>query len=420
MKWASINIRRKLDFGFGAILCLTAVIGVLSVSGVAGIIMNAERAIKANTLNVILAQKEVEHLKWVSKVHALLNDNNVTSLNVQSDDHKCGFGKWLYGVGRTEAESLVPSLAPLFDQIEKPHRSLHESTNAIRDVFQQADPRLPNLLAMREIDHLKWASGLRDTLLRHEDKLTVQTDSHKCKLGKWLNTKEARQIYIEANADFKKIWDQLLSEHSALHRSAIEIREALEISHEHAYAVYELKTLPLLSNTLMFLKELRGLSEHALHGMHTSNKIYSEQTLPALEKVQKLLKEIRTQAIESVMTNDTMFQAARETKRYVTILGVAALVIGLLIAFFIARGITSVIQWIAIQINEGAVQVASTASQVSSSSRSLAECSSEQAASNELAPAELRGIIAYVLFNRIGEAARQHGNTLCAHMRGFR
>ena len=51
----------------------------------------------------------------------------MTSLNVETDDHKCGFGQWLYGDGRKQAEALVPSLAPLLKKIEEPHRLLHES-----------------------------------------------------------------------------------------------------------------------------------------------------------------------------------------------------------------------------------------------------------------------------------------------------
>ena len=31
----------------------------------------------------------------------------ITTLNVETDDHKCGFGKRLYGEGSKEAEILV-------------------------------------------------------------------------------------------------------------------------------------------------------------------------------------------------------------------------------------------------------------------------------------------------------------------------
>ncbi|MCF8083238.1 MAG: methyl-accepting chemotaxis protein [Deltaproteobacteria bacterium] len=62
---------------------------------------------------------------------------------------------------------------------------------------------------------------------------------------------------------------------------------------------------------------------------------------------------------------------------------ILAFVVGTLLAFFIARGIISVLKRISSQMDEGAEQVASASGQVSSSSQSLAEGASEQAASIE-------------------------------------
>ena len=60
-----------------------------------------------------------------------------------------------------------------------------------------------------------------------------------------------------------------------------------------------------------------------------------------------------------------------------------AVIIGILLAFFITRSITKPINRIIAGLNEGADQVASASGQVSSASQSLAEGSSEQAASIE-------------------------------------
>ena len=61
----------------------------------------------------------------------------------------------------------------------------------------------------------------------------------------------------------------------------------------------------------------------------------------------------------------------------------AALIIGVLLAFFITRSITGPINRIIAGLNEGAGQVASASGQVSSSSQSMAEGASQQAASIE-------------------------------------
>ena len=112
MKWKDMNLGKKLGAGFGAVLFLLFIMACWGVFGISGIVGDAEEVISGNKLDGILAQKEVDHLNWVSKVNALLIDENITKLTVETDDHKCAFGEWLYGEGRKEAEKMVPSLVP--------------------------------------------------------------------------------------------------------------------------------------------------------------------------------------------------------------------------------------------------------------------------------------------------------------------
>ncbi len=383
MFWKKLSIGKKIAMGFGTTLTLLAVVIVLSYAGVAEIVLNASQVIGGNRLDGNLAQKEVDHLNWVAKVNALLTDENMTSLEVETDDHKCGFGKWLYGQGRKEAEALVPSLAPLLKQIEVPHHYLHQSAKEIEKVFKQANHELPALLAMRESDHLKWASSVRDTLLRGENRLNVQTDPHQCALGKWLHTAEAKHIYENGDGDFKKVWDLMIQKHANLHNSAIDIQKALQISQKDAHTVFETKTLPILASTLKHLQELKAKAELDLRGMKEANLIYSTKTLPALVTVQALLKGIRAEVKKHIMTDEAMLKAALSTKRNVLVVGATTIMLGILLAFFLARGIIHVLRKISSQMDEGAEQVASASGQVSSASQLLAEGASEQAASIE-------------------------------------
>ena len=65
------------------------------------------------------------------------------------------------------------------------------------------------------------------------------------------------------------------------------------------------------------------------------------------------------------------------------VIGFLTLVSGILLAFFITKGITTPINRIILSLNEGAEQVASASGQISQTSQSLAEGTSEQAASIE-------------------------------------
>ena len=114
--------------------------------------------------------------------------------NVQTDDHKCGFGTWLYSDERKDAETSIPALASTLKSLEQPHKDLHLSAINIGEVFVQADAELPGIIAARQVDHLKWASVIRDAFLENKNELKVQTDPTKCALGKWRYGPEAEQL----------------------------------------------------------------------------------------------------------------------------------------------------------------------------------------------------------------------------------
>jgi len=165
MSWTKMTIGKKISGGFLLVLALLVVMVITNTCGIQQIVHNAQEVIEGNHLDGLLAQKEIDHLNWVSKVSALLNDNAAQELAVETDHTKCGFGQWLYGDGRKEAERLVPSLAPLLASIEAPHKALHESAIAIKGVFRQADSQLPAKLISIQAAHLTWASHVRDAIL---------------------------------------------------------------------------------------------------------------------------------------------------------------------------------------------------------------------------------------------------------------
>jgi methyl-accepting chemotaxis protein len=131
MNWSGMTIGKKIALGFGLVLALLVVLSLSSFIGVGRIVGNAKEVIGGGQLNAELAQREVDHLNWAGKVTGVLL-NGGTELSVETDSHKCGFGKWYYGEGRGHAEKQFPSLKSLFSEIEEPHKRLHESAIAIK------------------------------------------------------------------------------------------------------------------------------------------------------------------------------------------------------------------------------------------------------------------------------------------------
>jgi methyl-accepting chemotaxis protein len=510
MSWRNMTIGKRIAFGFGVVLILLSAAGVLSYTGVGGIVHNAGDVIQGNKLDGTLAQRELDHLNWANKVNGLLSDDKITKLEVQTDPHKCAFGKWLYGDGRQQAEKLVPSLSPLLKKIEDPHTKLHASAISIGETFKPANSALPGFLAEKESDHLKWTAQICMLFITNGEKLTVQTDPHKCAFGKWLYGDEAKaavagnpeleglleaikvphaklhesasaigekyqQVHpglvttLMARLDDHRCWVQKVSQaillgekslgvqtdptkcalgkwlasdeakkyaasfpamatalenikdpHNKLHESAVKIQASLSSGQTaQANAIFESATLPALASVAKILNQaieaenalvqaqdqakkiyttetqehldatrgllgkMRQTAEQALQGQQQARNTYATQTMPALQNVQGLLHQLRSEARNNIMTDQAMLDSAQSTKVLVSIISAVAVVVGLILAFFIVRGISSVLTRISGHMGQGAEQVAAASEQVAGASQSLAQGASEQAASLE-------------------------------------
>jgi methyl-accepting chemotaxis protein len=132
-----MTVGEKIALGFSGICVFLLALGIVAFTGVTGIAHNADQCIQGNRLQATLTAREVDHLKWAAKVGALFTDQTIKKLEVETDDHKCAFGKWLYGEDRKLAEAQVPALAPFLKQVEEPHRQLHQSARNIDAVFSR-------------------------------------------------------------------------------------------------------------------------------------------------------------------------------------------------------------------------------------------------------------------------------------------
>ena len=127
MKWNDLTFWKKLAITFGALLIMLIVSSVISYKGVEKTIAVSQHTESLNQLHDLFYVKTIDHYKWLNKVDRILLDGKSTRLGVQTDDHRCKLGTWLYGEGRHDAETAVPGLAPLLKELEDPHARMHAS-----------------------------------------------------------------------------------------------------------------------------------------------------------------------------------------------------------------------------------------------------------------------------------------------------
>lgn len=172
------SVGKKVVLGFVVVLLLLILSGGLSFFGVSGIVSDADQVISGNKLDALLTQKEVDHLMWTNNLQKVFTHPDLERLTIETDDHKCGFGKWLYGQQREELIALFPSIAASLKKIEVPHKRLHGSAVAINEILaQDKDPaKIRDVYIQQSQPSLKELQSLLHSI-RVEAKEQIMSDS---------------------------------------------------------------------------------------------------------------------------------------------------------------------------------------------------------------------------------------------------
>ncbi|MEF2143801.1 MAG: methyl-accepting chemotaxis protein [Desulfovibrionaceae bacterium] len=339
MRWKDLKLNGKIGLGFGLVLLLLGVLATWAVLGIGGIVRNAGEVIDGNKLRGDFVQRIVDHLKWAEQVNALLTDKNVHELKVQTDPAQCAFGVWYYGEGRKKAEILVPQIKQLMAEIEKPHAHLHESAVAIADRYVDVDPSLAGFLRARQVDHLVWSGKVMDAVAGHQPKAEVQADPRLCGLGKWLYSEDV-QAMMREDPELREKLSAIFEPHERLHKSVLDVNRHLGVADwDGAMRVYREQTELYGQETLARINETIEWHDGKMARLEEAKDIYVNQTMPALGQVQNLLNQTREIVAENIMTDEQMLGKAASTRSAVLTVGGVALVLGLLLAWIIARGI---------------------------------------------------------------------------------
>lgn len=341
MKWKNLKLGRKFAVAFGLVITLLGVVAIWAITGIGGIVVNAEEVIEGNKLRTEMNEKYVQHLQWAGQVAQLLTDDKVKELNVQTDDHQCEFGKWYFGEGRKHAEHLAPELKPIFDKFEDPHAALHNSAVKIKNVFQQASTELSAKLRETKADHLTWAHKVKDYVVNsvQVSSIDVQKDYRLCNFGKWYYSDEMKQFRRE-HPDFASIASRIEEPHEVLHSSIHTLERYFQNNQIGEAKNYYMNTIkPQTYKVIAILDEMIQWNDKRLLGMTQANNIYVNETEVHLEKMGEIFGEVISESEHYLMTDEVMLNRASNTQSIVAIISIIALIVGVILAIVIAIGI---------------------------------------------------------------------------------
>jgi methyl-accepting chemotaxis protein len=164
MNWKNWSIGIKIGVSFGLAALMLAVIGGVGLLKLSQVSSDMDRALVVNTLNTELARRESDHLRFLQKITTFFQDASMQNLEVETDDHKCKLGKWLYGEGRTQAEQQLPALAPVLKELEAPHARLHASVSDMKQIQAKAESKDLAVYAMQDIYQKKTIVAVKEVV----------------------------------------------------------------------------------------------------------------------------------------------------------------------------------------------------------------------------------------------------------------
>ncbi len=411
-KFKSLTISEIL--GRCAALIVIFLVALLGVSfwGLQHIVADAEEVILGNEVHTMVAEREIDHLAWVQQLADVFTDDAATGVTVQTDPHKCAFGKWYYGPERRALVTEAPGLASILDDIEPVHNRLHATAQSVAAVYRQPHNNLILQLKELQVQHLEWVQALNQAvaaeLARHaggdtspnpEFVVPLQKDPTRCALGRYLND-PATNAQRQAFPPLDQALNALFSPHDDLHHSAEAIEAALQQADtDQAISLVESTTLPALAIIGQQLNAAIAAENGEVQGFNDAKAIFNAETLPALAAMRERLNALSAASKELILTDTAMLQSASATRRTLVFVGSGIAIVVVCLLIFTSRHMTQLLRRIAHRLQRASTEVATAAGQVASGSETLAEGSSEQAASLEETTATLEELAAQTRSN---------------------
>ncbi len=334
MSWKNLKIGKKLGAGFGVILALFIAASANNWASFGSIEDNIGVSSNAGDNKVLMVEKVVDHLNWTMKLQSLFASDDVHEVLVQTDDHKCGLGKWLYGEETQALANSDPELGRLLKEIEAPHKHLHESAINIGLTYVDFDLALQNMISERWIDHLSWTERLANSVLSKEP-FDGGLDPEQCPFGQWYHA------YKAENPEFANLLHEWEGPHRRLHESARKIVDAQKAgNYSDAASIFAAETNPTLDELQMAYQHTSSWMGQMAKSQTNAQAIFANETQQHLQTVEgKLAALTEYFNNEAANASTEMHADISSSNMLMIIFAIAGVLIGIFAAFIITRGI---------------------------------------------------------------------------------
>ena len=340
-KFRNMMIGIKLGTGFGSLILFLIILAGTGYFSIRGIMSDAANMIDGANLKEFAKGKEIDHLNWISNLSGFMQDKNIRKLDIEINDTRCGLGKFIHGEERKHAEDLVPSLAPVFREMEEPHKRLHESAVEIERLMNKVDvSSFLTSLYRAEIAHMDWINKVREDIEAKKRSISVTTDPAKCGFGRWLISNELKELCKEFPG-LGSLANQIIKPHKLLHESGLRINSKLqEGNYNSALKIVGTESAKHMTEVRKILGKARSYARKLHDDQEKAKKVFLEVSRPAMEKVQNQLRLISIEVDKNMTSQEELQGHAQNSSVIILIISMFAILLGISFAIIIAKGIT--------------------------------------------------------------------------------
>jgi methyl-accepting chemotaxis protein len=132
----NLSLAGKLTAGFGFILLLLVAVSTICIKSSNTTLHNIDKVMFAEDLKTHMLELERDHLAFLIKAQKFFAEPSLEKMSVESNDHQCRLGHWLYGNERQRVEETLPELVSILKNLENPHAALHRSIQEINTLLE--------------------------------------------------------------------------------------------------------------------------------------------------------------------------------------------------------------------------------------------------------------------------------------------
>lgn len=134
-----VTLGKKIGFGFGAVLLLLAFQSIYNWLAFGSLETKIDHSEAASRLKTLVDQKAADHLDWMLSLNSLfLHEENRVA--VETDPKRCDLATWLNSAEIAQLRDDDPEIAAALSTIESPHARLHQSAEAINQIWDRTNP----------------------------------------------------------------------------------------------------------------------------------------------------------------------------------------------------------------------------------------------------------------------------------------